>query len=102
MTDPTPEQPLLTEEQRARCFAATMAKPLLSTQGLASKTPPDVNDLIRLAAWLLGGEETDLYPYLSGDTIVLGPEIFVAQDHSVLCWKGSNYVPQLDDLREQA
>lgn len=34
------------------------------------------------------------YPYEEGDTIVLGPEVFVAADGSVLCWKGVNYVKQ--------
>lgn len=34
------------------------------------------------------------YPYEEGDTIVLGPEIFVSADGSVICWKGTNYVPQ--------
>jgi hypothetical protein len=34
------------------------------------------------------------YPYQDGDVIVLGPEIFVAEDKSVICWRGENYVPQ--------
>lgn len=34
------------------------------------------------------------YPYQDGDTLVLGPECFVANDLSVLSWKGVNYVPQ--------
>jgi len=33
-------------------------------------------------------------PREEGDTIVIGPECFVAKDGSVLCWKGTNYVPQ--------
>ncbi len=34
------------------------------------------------------------FPYEDGDTIVLGPECFVAKDGEVLNWKGQNYVPQ--------
>lgn len=37
---------------------------------------------------------TPEYPYLDGDTVVLGPEIFASQDGSVVCWKGDNYVEQ--------
>jgi hypothetical protein len=36
----------------------------------------------------------EAYPYESGDVIVLGPEIFVAKDGSVINWNGKNYVPQ--------
>lgn len=34
------------------------------------------------------------YPFPDGDTIVLGPQVFVATDGSVLNWRGKNYVPQ--------
>jgi len=34
------------------------------------------------------------YPYDGGGVTVLGPEIFVSEDRSVLCWRGQNYVPQ--------
>jgi hypothetical protein len=34
------------------------------------------------------------YPYLEGNTQVLGPEIFAALDGSVISWRGVNYVPQ--------
>lgn len=34
------------------------------------------------------------YPYADGETLVLGPETFVAKDGAVLCWKGQNYVKQ--------
>lgn len=34
------------------------------------------------------------YPHEDGDVIVLGPEVFVARDGSVLSWRGQNYVPQ--------
>src|SRR5437868_14678023 len=39
-------------------------------------------------------EEPTSYPHENGDTIVLGPQCFVAVDGSVLSWKGVNYVPQ--------
>lgn len=34
------------------------------------------------------------YPYEDGDVIVLGPEIFVSKDKSVISWKGENYTVQ--------
>jgi len=94
-TDPAPT--VLDDVQRARIFALTVARPLLTGQGLASRTPPAVDDLIRLAQWLIDGEVTDLYPFLSGDVTVLGPEIFSANDTSVISWKGRNYVPEEDE-----
>ena len=41
------------------------------------------------------------YPYDGGGVTVLGPEIFVSQDHEVLCWKGTNYVIQGDSTTLQ-
>lgn len=32
------------------------------------------------------------YPYEDGDTVVLGPQVFVAKDGTVLNWRGQNYV----------
>lgn len=47
--------------------------------------------------------EASAYPYPDGDVTVLGPEIFVSSDESVICWKGRNYVPQNEqDEQEQA
>lgn len=34
------------------------------------------------------------YPRVEGDTIVLGPEIFVSADGEIICWRGENYVKQ--------
>lgn len=34
------------------------------------------------------------YPYDGGGVTVLGPELFAQPDGSVLCWKGTNYIPQ--------
>lgn len=31
------------------------------------------------------------YPYPDGDTLVLGPEVFVANDQAVISWKGENF-----------
>lgn len=36
------------------------------------------------------------YPYDEGDVTVLGPELFVSRDNSMVCWKGMNYIPQGD------
>lgn len=42
-----------------------------------------------------------VFPYYSGDVVVLGPEVFAAKDGSVLCWKGVNYEEQgAEDLGE--
>jgi hypothetical protein len=41
------------------------------------------------------------YPYNDGDTIVLGPEIFVSADGAVICWRGENYVPQAIEPRRK-
>ena len=94
--DSLPTDTLLDQTQTARTLALSVARPMLTGQGLASRTPPDVNDLIRLAQWILDGEYDDLYPFLNGDVTVLGPEIFTSNDSSVICWKGRNYVPQED------
>jgi hypothetical protein len=40
------------------------------------------------------------YPFEDGDVTVIGPEAFVAQDGTVFCWKGRNYVPQDSVLSE--
>lgn len=34
------------------------------------------------------------YPYDGGGVTVLGPELFAQPDGSVLCWRGTNYIPQ--------
>lgn len=34
------------------------------------------------------------YPYADGDTLVLGPGVFVSDDGMVINWKGKNYTPQ--------
>ena len=93
--DSLPTDTLLDQTQTARTLALSVAKPMLTGQGL-SRTPPAVDDLIRLAQWIIDGEYTDLYPFLNGDVTVLGPEIFTSNDSSVICWKGRNYVPQED------
>lgn len=35
-----------------------------------------------------------IYPYNEGDAVVLGPNVFVARDGSVLNWRGENFIPQ--------
>ena len=97
---PRDEGPLssLSDEQRVRVAALNMAKPLLTSKGLLGATGDvDLSDLLRLATWILDGNEEPLYPFASGDTLVLGPEIFVAIDGSTICWKGTNYDKQEED-----
>lgn len=36
------------------------------------------------------------YPYGSGDVLVLGPEVFVSEDRSVICYQGVNYYRPAD------
>lgn len=35
-----------------------------------------------------------VYPFKDGDAIILGPGVFIANDGSVLNWRGVNYLPQ--------
>lgn len=39
-------------------------------------------------------EDPSIYPREEGDTIILGPGVFVAKDRRVLNWRGVNYVRQ--------
>jgi hypothetical protein len=97
---PRDEGPLssLSDEQRVRVAALNMAKPLLTSKGLLGATGDvDLSDLLRLATWILDGNEEPLYPFQSGDTLVLGPEIFVAIDGDVICWKGKNFYVREED-----
>lgn len=41
------------------------------------------------------------FPYPEGDATVIGPECFVANDGSVLSWRGVNYVPQREPVEER-
>lgn len=77
----------------------------------------DVYDRIRMARYILTGsedyrpesesvltaleppDEEKPYPHISGDCLVLGPEIFANADApydpgAVICWRGRNFVPQ--------
>lgn len=44
-------------------------------------------------------EHTPVYPREDGPHTIIGPECFAMKDGSVLCWKGTNYVPQGADRR---
>lgn len=82
----------LSEEQRTRVGALNLAAPLLAEKGLLGVgKPPDIGDLIRLADWILSGESEPLYPYTSGEVVILGPELFVNLDSTTICWKGQNF-----------
>ena len=43
----------------------------------------------------------ELYPYESGDFIVLGPEIFADRTGTYISWRGYNYVRQVPLRPEQ-
>lgn len=82
----------LSDEQRVRVAALNMAKPLIAEKGLlGTGKAPDISDLIRLANWILEGEEGPLYPFTSGDVLVLGPEVTVGVDGGTIVWRGSRY-----------
>jgi hypothetical protein len=88
----------LDEEQRRRVGALNMARPLITDKSLlGAYQAPDVDELIRLAQWILSGKPEELYPFVSGDVLVLGPEIFVGIDGKAVCWRGSNYYLDPED-----
>lgn len=103
----------------------------LAALNAARSTMPDadVYDRIRLARYILTGSEeapevervmnsagetvavyvgdtseirhVERYPHPSGDTLVLGPEIFVGQNEDgddVICWQGVNFVRQSEPM----
>jgi len=77
----TPEKETLTERQRARVVALEIARPLLTSTGIASRTPPSLDDLIRLATWVLDGITEPLYPYTDTEaTVHLGPAVWMVPD----------------------
>jgi hypothetical protein len=88
----------LSPEQRVRVAALNMARPVLSAKSvLGASSVPDLSDLIRLATWILDGNEEPLYPYLVGETLILGPDISVDIDSDLIHWKGYRYLKELDD-----
>lgn len=94
----------LNPEQRARTAAICLAKPLLVYNHGDSSSPPEVNDLIQAAQWIVTGQmhrpefkEGQRYPAELGDVILLGPEIFAAADGRVICWQGQNYTIQPEE-----
>ncbi len=98
--DPHANGPLsaLSPEQRVRVAALNMARPVLSAKSvLGASSVPDLSDLIRLATWILDGNEEPLYPYLVGETLILGPDISVDIDSDLIHWKGYRYLKELDD-----
>lgn len=107
----------LTPEQRRRVTALNEARDVLvgdggtvtvpfGSTGTGDKpyTTPKryTGDLLLLAEYimrgLLPGEVEELalpdYPYVDGETTVIGPEAFVSEDGAVLNWRGTNYTPQ--------
>lgn len=39
-------------------------------------------------------ETVEAFPYVEGDTIVIGPQCFADTEGTVVCWRGVNYVRQ--------
>lgn len=91
----------LSGEQRQRGTALIVAR--------SAKPDADASDLMILANYVVTGFEIipepkdDPYPYPSGDTTVLGPQVISSTtgpaENTVLNWRGENFVPQrLPDL----
>lgn len=102
LTDPVtteaPDVGVFTEEQAGRAVALAIAKPLLTSQGLASKTPPTVQDLITLADWMLtGSPKQQEYPYTVANVTVLGPQVIAMENGGVINWLGVNYIADEED-----
>lgn len=98
LSEPMPEVGILTEEQVSRAVALAIAKPLLTSQGLASKTPPTVQDLITLADWMLTGSPRQReYPFTEANVQVLGPQVIAMENGAVINWGGVNYIPDEED-----
>lgn len=86
----------LSGEQRQRGTALIVAR--------AAKPDADASDLMILANYVVTGFEIipepkdDPYPYPSGDTTVLGPQVISSTtgpaENTVLNWRGENFVPQ--------
>jgi hypothetical protein len=95
-TDPDPTR--LDEVQQKRTLALAIARPLLGSQTLGSRTPPDVNDLIALATWIIeGSDDSPLYPYADSDgTVHLGPTTWMKPE-GFLWSSGTLYEPSTDD-----
>ena len=91
----------LSAEQATRVAALDIARPLLTHNGLASKTPPDVSDLIRLAAWIVNGEDEPLYPYTDSEAVLhLGPRVWLTPSGDL--WANGNlYEPSSDDGHDE-
>lgn len=44
----------------------------------------------------VGLEKPHIYPYPDGDTVILGPQVFVSKDRKVISWQGENYYLRSD------
>jgi hypothetical protein len=92
----------LNDEQSTRVAALEIAKPLLTHSGIASRTPPTVDDLITLAEWIVkGGDTSPLYPYADSDgTVHLGPNVWMKPE-GFLWVSGSLYEPSSEDGHDE-
>lgn len=100
-SEPMKEEGILTPEQVARGVALGIVKPLLTATGLASRTPPSVDDLIALADWMLtGSPKQQEFPFAIADAIVLGPNVIATDNGAVINWGGVNYLPDEEDSQD--
>lgn len=95
--EPLPKEDLLTPEQTARAAALNLARPLLAKPLVA----PAVEDLVRLADWILTGSPRQRdYPFTEGSVQVLGPSVIATDNGAVINWLGVNYLPDEEDTQE--
>lgn len=82
-TTPMDHSPLLDDDQARRAVSLSIARPLLMGKGgaFSGTAGPDVSDLIRLAGWIVDGEQEPLYPFTDAEAVVhLGPKITMRPD----------------------
>lgn len=101
-TEVTEPRHVLSERQLARVECMKAARSVLVERGFASAGKADPIDLVNLAMYIESGQdpyELDpvreivdrIYPHHSGDVTVLGPEVIVDQDRTVISYQGENY-----------
>ena len=85
----------LLEPARAAIRDLIEASSLGTPDAVAAResVPVEVAQAVIARATSEDDEDAAVYPYRSGDHIVIGPEAFAADDGTVLCWRGVNYTP---------
>lgn len=103
LSEPMPETPVETQqgldsEQSRRVSALNLARPLLARPLVA----PPVEDLVRLADWILTGSPRQrTYPFTEGNVQVLGPSVIATDNGAVINWLGVNYLPDEEDTQDE-